>query len=57
MESTLQNHDYTKKSWVKFTTCTFMDTNLNWWNTNVKTIGVDVANTIQWEVIKRMMVT
>lgn len=56
MKSILQNHDCAKHSWVKLATCIFTDGALRWWNTNVKTLGVNVDFAIPLEDIKRKMV-
>lgn len=56
MESILQTHNYARNCWVEFNTFTFMDVALNWWNTNIKNLGVDATYLIPWEEMKRMIV-
>jgi hypothetical protein len=40
---------------VKFATCTFRDLAQEWWNQNVRIVGVDAAYSRSWEKLKRMM--
>nr|GFB14887.1 reverse transcriptase domain-containing protein [Tanacetum cinerariifolium] len=39
---------------VKFATCTLLDATLTWWNSHIRTLGLD-AYTITWSVIKKKM--
>ena len=41
---------------VKFAAGTFMEAALSWWNSHVKTVTLEVANTTPWEDFKAMMV-
>nr|KAJ0219182.1 hypothetical protein LSAT_V11C300142380 [Lactuca sativa] len=41
---------------VRFAVCTFVDATLTWWNNQVNTMGTDDANSMQWEVLNRMLV-
>ncbi|XP_023772464.1 uncharacterized protein LOC111921120 [Lactuca sativa] len=41
---------------VRFAACTFADGALTWWNNHVNTTGIDAANSMQWEEMKRMLV-
>ncbi|GJY76396.1 hypothetical protein Tco_0481512 [Tanacetum coccineum] len=40
---------------VKFATCTLHVINLTWWNTHVKTVGHDVAYSMPWKTLIKMM--
>nr|GFB84066.1 hypothetical protein [Tanacetum cinerariifolium] len=40
---------------IKFATCTLFGSALTWWNSNVKTVGLDVAYTITWTNLKKKM--
>ncbi|GJS32852.1 reverse transcriptase domain-containing protein [Tanacetum coccineum] len=40
---------------VKYATCTLLDDALNWWNSYVKTIGMDADYETTWEELKKMM--
>ncbi|KAL7596135.1 hypothetical protein Lser_V15G31193 [Lactuca serriola] len=42
---------------VKFTSCTFMDQALSWWNGHVEAMTLLVANVMPWEELKEMMPT
>nr|GEW95196.1 hypothetical protein [Tanacetum cinerariifolium] len=39
---------------VKFTTCTLLDAALTWWNSQIRTLGLE-AYTMTWEVLKKKM--
>lgn len=41
---------------VRFAACTFTNAALTWWNNHVNTIGIDAANYMKWEELKRMLV-
>nr|KAJ0227924.1 hypothetical protein LSAT_V11C100045840 [Lactuca sativa] len=41
---------------VRFAACTFADATLTWWNNQVNTMGIDDANSMKWEELKRMLV-
>lgn len=41
---------------VKFAAGTFLETALSWWNSHIKTVTLEVANTTPWEDFKAMMV-
>ncbi|GJU58371.1 reverse transcriptase domain-containing protein [Tanacetum coccineum] len=43
MESVFRISNYATDCQVKFATCTLLDGTLNWWNSHVKTIGIDAA--------------
>ncbi|GJR59231.1 hypothetical protein Tco_1501393 [Tanacetum coccineum] len=40
---------------VKYVACTLLDDALTWWNSYVKTIGLDAAYETTWEELKKMM--
>ncbi|GJW41148.1 putative reverse transcriptase domain-containing protein [Tanacetum coccineum] len=40
---------------VKFATCTFLGNALTWWNSYMKTVTHDVAYTMDWKALKKMM--
>nr|GFC87650.1 reverse transcriptase domain-containing protein [Tanacetum cinerariifolium] len=39
---------------VKFATCTLLDATLTWWNSQIRTLGLD-AYTMTWSVLKKKM--
>ncbi|GJT21621.1 RNA-directed DNA polymerase, eukaryota [Tanacetum coccineum] len=45
----------TVENQIKFATCTLLGSALTWWNSNVKTIGYDVAYAMTWTNLKRKM--
>nr|KAJ0226254.1 hypothetical protein LSAT_V11C100045850 [Lactuca sativa] len=55
-ESVFQTSFCPDKCKVRFPACTFADATLTWWNNQVNTIGIDDANSMQWEELKRMLV-
>ncbi|GKC57614.1 reverse transcriptase domain-containing protein [Tanacetum coccineum] len=40
---------------VKFATCTLTDGALTWWNSYVKTVGIDAAYEMSWKELMKMM--
>ncbi|GKD80335.1 reverse transcriptase domain-containing protein, partial [Tanacetum coccineum] len=40
---------------VKFATCTLHSVALTWWNTHVKTVGHDVAYSMPWKTLMKIM--
>ncbi|GKB85236.1 putative reverse transcriptase domain-containing protein [Tanacetum coccineum] len=40
---------------LKFATCTFLGNALTWWNSYMKTVTQDVAYTMDWKALKKMM--
>ncbi|GJR98305.1 reverse transcriptase domain-containing protein [Tanacetum coccineum] len=40
---------------IKFATCTLLGNALTWWNSHVKTVGHDVAYSMPWKTLKKMM--
>nr|GEZ26532.1 putative reverse transcriptase domain-containing protein [Tanacetum cinerariifolium] len=47
--------NYTIACQIKFSTCTLQGKALTWWNSHVKTVGRDVAYTMTWKILKKMM--
>lgn len=52
MELALEIHIFPKNCRVKFTTCMFMGATFIWWNTQVKTLGIESAYATSWEALK-----
>nr|GFC00904.1 reverse transcriptase domain-containing protein [Tanacetum cinerariifolium] len=40
---------------IKFATCTLLGSALTWWNSHVKTVGLDVAYAMTWTNLKKKM--
>ncbi|GKC24772.1 hypothetical protein Tco_1026922 [Tanacetum coccineum] len=40
---------------VKYATCTLQDSALTWWNSHKRTIGVEVAYTMNWVELMKLM--
>ncbi|GJW89620.1 hypothetical protein Tco_0167173 [Tanacetum coccineum] len=40
---------------VKFATCTLQENTLTWWNSYVKTTTPEVAHSMPWKTLKKMM--
>ncbi|GJY93227.1 reverse transcriptase domain-containing protein [Tanacetum coccineum] len=40
---------------IKFATCTLQGNALTWWNSHVRTVEHDVAYTMTWKALKKMM--
>ncbi|GJZ58735.1 putative reverse transcriptase domain-containing protein [Tanacetum coccineum] len=56
IESVFRISNCTKDSQVKFSTCTFLDGALTWWNSHVKTIGIDEAYGMSWKELMKLMI-
>ncbi|GJR71057.1 reverse transcriptase domain-containing protein [Tanacetum coccineum] len=41
---------------VKYVACTMLDSTLTWWNSYVRTLGIDAANVIPWSEFKLMLI-
>nr|GFB44493.1 hypothetical protein [Tanacetum cinerariifolium] len=54
MESVLQISGCAFENQVKFATCTLLDAALNWWNSQIRSLGPD-AYSMTWEVLKKKM--
>ncbi|GJW64387.1 hypothetical protein Tco_0116271 [Tanacetum coccineum] len=57
MESVSQVSNYDDNCQMKFATCTLLDGALTWWNTHMKTVGIDAAYQTSWTELKKMMTT
>ncbi|GJT57419.1 putative reverse transcriptase domain-containing protein [Tanacetum coccineum] len=55
MDSVFHISNYTVENQVKFATCTFLGNALTWWNSHMNTVTQDVAYTIDWKALKKMM--
>nr|GEZ45580.1 reverse transcriptase domain-containing protein [Tanacetum cinerariifolium] len=42
MESVFHIYNYAKNCQVKYATCTLLDSALTWWNSHVKTVGIEL---------------
>ncbi|GJV73711.1 putative reverse transcriptase domain-containing protein [Tanacetum coccineum] len=47
--------NYAVENQFKFVTCTFLGNALTWWNSHMKTVTQDVAYTMDWKALKKMM--
>ncbi|GJU89233.1 reverse transcriptase domain-containing protein [Tanacetum coccineum] len=41
---------------VKYAACTMLDGVLTWWNSYVRTLGIDATNAIPWSEFKQMLI-
>ncbi|GKC18363.1 putative reverse transcriptase domain-containing protein [Tanacetum coccineum] len=55
MESVFLISNCTITSQVKFASCTLQGSALTWWNSHVRAVGQDVAYTMPWTALKRMI--
>ncbi|KAI3696046.1 hypothetical protein L1987_79055 [Smallanthus sonchifolius] len=55
MESVIDISECTADCMVKYSTCTLTDKALTWWNSQVKTLGRQIAYQLTWEELKAMM--
>nr|GFC64409.1 putative reverse transcriptase domain-containing protein [Tanacetum cinerariifolium] len=55
MENTFEISECTEVRKVKFATATLHGRALTWWNSQVVTLGHEVANTRSWDEVKQMM--
>ncbi|GJU36866.1 hypothetical protein Tco_1185220, partial [Tanacetum coccineum] len=55
MESVFYIRNCTVVSQIKFATCTLQGNALTWLNSNVRTVGHDVAYAMPWKTLKKMM--
>ncbi|GKE51616.1 hypothetical protein Tco_1486772 [Tanacetum coccineum] len=55
METVFNIGNRLSKYQVKYATCTLQDNALTWWNTQKRTIGVDVAYAMNWAELMRFM--
>ncbi|GKF99769.1 hypothetical protein Tco_0301460, partial [Tanacetum coccineum] len=56
MESTFGINECAKRRKVKFATATLHGRALTWWNSQVTTLGLEVANGKSWTEVKQMMI-
>nr|GFC01605.1 hypothetical protein [Tanacetum cinerariifolium] len=54
MESVFNISECDVENQVKFATCTLLDATLTWWNSQIRTLGLD-AYTMTWSVLKKKM--
>nr|GEV49379.1 hypothetical protein [Tanacetum cinerariifolium] len=54
MESVFNLSGFPIENQVKFATCTLLDAALTWWNSQIKTLGLQ-AYVMTWEVLKKKM--
>nr|GEY07842.1 reverse transcriptase domain-containing protein [Tanacetum cinerariifolium] len=54
VESVFQISGCAIENQVKFATCTLLDAALTWWNSQIRSLGLD-AYSMTWEVIKKKM--
>ncbi|GJX84357.1 reverse transcriptase domain-containing protein, partial [Tanacetum coccineum] len=45
----------TENCQVKYATCTLLDIALTWWNSHMKTVGIDVAYAMTWKELMKMI--
>ncbi|GJY56308.1 putative reverse transcriptase domain-containing protein [Tanacetum coccineum] len=55
MESVFLISNCTITSQVKYASCTLQGSALTWWNSHVRAVGQDVAYTMPWTALKRMI--
>lgn len=55
MESVFEISFYAKDCKVRFSSFTFEDTTLSWWNKHAKTMGIRMAKAISWDELKRLL--
>ncbi|GJS15195.1 putative reverse transcriptase domain-containing protein [Tanacetum coccineum] len=55
MESVFLISNCAITSQVKFASCTLQGSALTWWNSHVRAVGQDVAYTMPWTALKRMI--
>ncbi|GKC44413.1 putative reverse transcriptase domain-containing protein, partial [Tanacetum coccineum] len=56
MESTFEISECAERRKVKFATATLHGRALTWWNSQVATLGLEVANGKSWTEVKQMMI-
>nr|GEW99345.1 reverse transcriptase domain-containing protein [Tanacetum cinerariifolium] len=55
METVLHISNCLPRYQVKYASCTLLDGALTWWNSHKRIVGVDVAYTITWKALMRLM--
>ncbi|GKA75817.1 reverse transcriptase domain-containing protein [Tanacetum coccineum] len=56
MESVFHIGNCAVENQVKFATCTFLGNALTWWNSHMKIVTQDVAYSMDWKALKKMMI-
>ncbi|GJX95040.1 putative reverse transcriptase domain-containing protein [Tanacetum coccineum] len=56
MESVFHICNCEENCQVKYATCTLLDSALTWWNSHVKTVGIDAAYVMTWKELIKMMI-
>ncbi|GJU33516.1 reverse transcriptase domain-containing protein [Tanacetum coccineum] len=55
METVLSISNCSMENQIKFSTCTLLGSALTWWNSHVRTFGLDVAYAMTWTNLKKKM--
>ncbi|GJZ56272.1 hypothetical protein Tco_0611465 [Tanacetum coccineum] len=55
METVFRKSNCFVENQIKFATCTLLESALTWWNSQVKTVGHDVAYAMTWTNLKKKM--
>ncbi|GJS72480.1 RNA-directed DNA polymerase, eukaryota [Tanacetum coccineum] len=55
METVFRISNCIMENQIKFATCTLLGSALTWWNSHVRTVGHDVAYSMTWTNLKKMM--
>nr|GFB98003.1 hypothetical protein [Tanacetum cinerariifolium] len=55
MEIVFRISNCTMENQIKFATCTLLESALTWWNSHMKTVGLDVAYAMTWTNLKKKM--
>nr|GFB88889.1 reverse transcriptase domain-containing protein [Tanacetum cinerariifolium] len=55
MEIVFRISNCTVENQIKFATCTLLESALTWWNSHIKTVGLDVAYAMTWTNLKKKM--
>nr|GEY50414.1 hypothetical protein [Tanacetum cinerariifolium] len=55
METVFNISNFPPQYQVKYTTCILQDSALTWWNSHKRTIGVDVAYSMKWAGLIKLM--
>ncbi|GJW07144.1 putative reverse transcriptase domain-containing protein [Tanacetum coccineum] len=55
METVFHIRNYLQKNQVKYATCTLLDSALTWWNTHMRTIGIEAPYAMTWTELMKLM--
>nr|GEY53769.1 hypothetical protein [Tanacetum cinerariifolium] len=55
IETMLCISNFTVENQIMFATCTLLGSTLTWWNSNIKTVGHDLAYAMAWTNLKKNM--